>query len=219
MKYLNVKAILFIITSVSLVLLLIINYIQGVETIDFFTMAKQVPVIVTINSVIIAIFIKWLWRIPWLPSFLVPFPDLNGTWQGQLKSDWIAPDGKKVKPIPIFLTVKQSFFTISCVIRTGESTSYSFNEGFLIDNEKQIKQLCYSYKNEPEINVQSRSNTHSGTALLDIKGNKKKMHLEGKYWTDRKTTGLISVEFESPIIIDKLPDDTPKHPVKGKFLK
>src|SRR5713226_3474836 len=87
---------------------------------------KLLPEVVTIYTILYLIFVKWGWRLPLLQGWLVPFPDLEGTWQGTLQTTWQNPETSSTPlPIPIIFVVKQSFETISCVLYTKESSSYS----------------------------------------------------------------------------------------------
>ena len=95
------------------------------------------------NSLPVVVFIAtcfvlygWRWRIfhPWL----VPFPNLNGTWQGTIQTTWKNPEtGQVPGPIPTILTIKQSFGRISCVMRTTEMVSRSFLADFWLDQDEQ----------------------------------------------------------------------------------
>jgi hypothetical protein len=77
---------------------------------------KLLPEVVTIYTIMYLIFTKWGWRLPFLQGWLVPFPNLEGTWQGTLQTTWQNPEtGTTPPPIPIVLVIKQSFETISCV--------------------------------------------------------------------------------------------------------
>ena len=59
-------------------------------------------------------------------GWLVSFPDLRGTWQGELETTWKDPrTGKIPGPIAVILVIKQSFGAIKCAMYTRESESYS----------------------------------------------------------------------------------------------
>ena len=71
---------------------------------------KLLPEVVTLYAAIYLLFVKWLWRLPFLRGWLVPLPDLQGTWEGTLHTEEISD------PIPAILVIKQTFDTISCVM-------------------------------------------------------------------------------------------------------
>ncbi len=114
-----------------------------------------------------------------------------------MKSTWIEPaTGKTLTPIPFTLVIKQSFLSISCTIYTKEASSASYSAKILIEKVAKVKQLVYHYTNRPQAAVRDRSEIHDGTALLDIIGDKP-LKMRGEYWTSRKTTGDIEIEFAS----------------------
>jgi len=82
---------------------------------------------ISILLVTVGIFVKWAWRWRIFNGRLVPFPDLNGTWHGTIQTTWKNPETEEVPgPIPVILSIKQSFIRISCVMRTAEMTSRSY---------------------------------------------------------------------------------------------
>jgi len=85
---------------------------------------KKLPDVVTIYVLLVLIFTNWAWRLPIFKGWLVPFPDLQGTWKGTLQSTWIDPaTSQKIQPKDVMLVIKQTFSNISCVMYTDESNS------------------------------------------------------------------------------------------------
>lgn len=168
---------------------------------------KLLPEVVTIYTILYLIFITWVWRLPFLQGWLVTFPDLQGTWQGTLQTTWQYPDTEKKPPaIPIILVIKQSFNSISCVMHTQESISYSNATLLSEEEESGIKKLSYVYTNTPVLDARGRSPIHDGAAILRIISTLERS-LQGEYWTNRKTTGTISLKFRSGKRLEKFPDD------------
>ena len=171
-----------------------------------FEAIKKLPDVVMIYSIILFIFIKRGWRIPQLQGWLVPFPDLEGTWEGTLWTTWIDPKTKKIPaPIPLILVIRQGFDSINCVMHTRESDSYSTIANFSKDDGSGIKRLAYVYTNRPDASIRDRSEVHDGAAVLIISSRPKKK-LEGEYWTNRKTTGKISLTFKTKESFERFPD-------------
>jgi len=158
---------------------------------------KKLPDVVTIYVLLTLLFTKWAWRLPIFSGWLVPLPDLQGTWKGTLQSTWIDPKtNQKIPPKDITLVIRQTFSNISCIMYTDESDSFSNTAQINEDDESGIFRLSYNYTNRPKANIRDRSAIHDGAAILKvIMGTEKK--LEGEYWTSRKTTGDISVKFVS----------------------
>jgi len=158
---------------------------------------KKLPDVVTIYVLLVLIFTNWAWRLPIFKGWLVPFPDLQGTWKGTLQSTWIDPaTSQKIQPKDVMLVIKQTFSNISCVMYTDESNSFSNTAQINQDDDSGIFRLSYNYTNRSKANVRDRSAIHDGAAILKVITEPEKS-LEGEYRTSRKTTGDISVKFIS----------------------
>jgi hypothetical protein len=213
MRNIKTSNFLFLLVGTSAISWFLLSLFTGTNLSDALAFFKLVPNVVTIDSIAIVIFTKWLWRCKIFKKWLVPFPYLGGTWVGSIHSDWLNPEtGKSVPPIPVMLTIKQSFFNISCLMQTGEMKSHSFIEGFLIDEDRQVKQLSYSYTSKPRIIFNNRSLAHDGTIVFDIIEHPVRK-LKGRYWTERNTKGEIEFIYKSRVIQDDLLPELGNHPV------
>lgn len=214
MKYLNKKIFVWLIIGISVLFYLAYLLLFPVKDKTLFNFLKPITTVVTLDTIVIFLFTKWVWKWKLLYSWLVPFQNLNGTWKGEIKTNWIdEKTGKKPAPIPVILTIKQSFTNISCVMRTGEMNSYSFIAGFVIDKENQILRLVYSYDSIPKQTVKDRSPQHFGTMYFDIINIGGKKELNGDYWTGRETTGRVELEFWKKTYLEKYPVELGEHPV------
>ena len=212
MKNLNLKPFLFILLVFSGLVWFGIATASGLNMKNFFDFMRPIPKVVTADLLLVGIFMKWLWRWKRLQGWLIPFPDLNGTWQGHIQTNWKDAEGKMPGPISTMLTIKQSFGRMSCVMRTGEMESHSYLEGFCIDKDAQIRRLCYSYTSKPKAAIRDRSTPHDGTILFNIIGNPI-CKLEGEYWTQRQTTGSVALTFHTAELLDEPPADLLAHPM------
>src|SRR5258706_667301 len=129
---------------------------------------SKLPEVITIYLVLSWVFTKWLWRLPLFHSWLIPFPYLQGTWQGTLQTTWKNAAGETPGPIPLILVIKQTFDSISCVMFTQESTSYSNAAILSEDDSSGIKRISYNYTNTPDIIIRGRSAIHHDAAILQI---------------------------------------------------
>lgn len=156
---------------------------------------KKIPNAISYYLIVYFIFSKWAWRFKVFQGWLVPFPDLEGTWKGTLLSTWInLKTGKTPKAIPFSLVIKQTFNTISCAMFTEESISYS-NAALISENEESgCKKLSFNYTNKPDATIRDRSEIHDGAAILSIIS-KPDFLLEGDYFTSRKSTGTIRLKY------------------------
>jgi hypothetical protein len=162
---------------------------QNLESIDFHKALTHVSTTISINIVIWMIFIGWAWKLKIFYTWLVPFPNLSGDWEETIKSNW---KEKQLEPILVEVVITQNFFNIQVKIKTKESRSYSIGASFDIDNERGFQQLFYTYLNTPKAGVRERSEIHYGSTILNFDGFKV-IKMDGEYWTDRETTGEITL--------------------------
>jgi hypothetical protein len=173
---------------------------------------KTIPLVL----LVVGLFVSHAWRWKIFRGWLVPFPDLNGTWQGSIQTTWKNPEtGEIPGAIPVILTIKQSFIRISCVMRTAEMTSRSYLADFWLDGDQQVRMLGYSYHSKTLPTVTDRSQPHDGTIVFELIGDPV-AKLKGTYWTERKTTGEVVLTFRDSTRLDEFPSDLGKHPVSGK---
>jgi len=210
---LNVKAFIYIFLIISASVWFLIVLLTGLDINKWWEFLRPLPTVATIVVFLFALFSRWGWRLKVFQVWLVPFPNIAGTWEGSIHTTWLdSENGEKTISIPAILTIKQSFLNISCVMRTAEMTSYSYAEGLRIQSDSQIKKLAYSYTSNPNLNLAHRSTPHDGTVVLDIIGNPVSK-LTGHYWTTRKTTGEIHFTFRDRKLLDEIPLDYPPHPL------
>jgi hypothetical protein len=213
MRNLNPKKFAYLIVILSGLIWFILAWFYNLDISKVDNFFGLTPKVISIDLILLSLFTKWGWKFNIFKGWLVPYPDLNGSWTGYIYSNWQNPQtGDKPPPIPTMLTIKQSFFYISCVMHTAEMKSFSYIEGFVIDSERQLKQLTYVYTSKPNLSVLNRSKPHDGTTVFDII-EKPDLKLTGRYWTERETTGEIKLEFKSKSIWEELPEDLGKHPV------
>ncbi|EAQ5910746.1 hypothetical protein FEF66_22515 [Salmonella enterica] len=213
MRNVTFKNSLYLLIGFSAIAWFSLAYVNGLDLSKLKDFLGLVPKVVSIDLLVVAVFAKWGWKLKIFRGWLVPFPDLNGSWVGSIYSDWKNPNtGEKVPPIPVMLTVKQSFFHISCMMCTSEMESFSYSEGFLIDPERQIKNIAYSYASKPRLSLRERSIPHDGTVVFKIIENPK-LKLVGRYWTERLTKGEIVLQYHSKELLEEFPKNFGEHPV------
>lgn len=215
-KNLNIKVFIYILLIISAFFWYGLSRMSGQDISKLWDFLKLLPKVVTADLLIFFIFARWGWKLKFFQGWLVLFPDLNGTWQGTIQTSWKNPNTNlSPGPIPVILTIKQSFTHISCVMRTAEMSSYSFAEDFRLDGQNQIKQIIYSYNSNPKLTVGDRSVPHFGTIILDIISTPRRK-LIGQYWTARKSTGDVELIYREKRLLDDLPKDLGAHPMAKK---
>lgn len=186
----NIRIFAFAILGLAFIVYAIIfSLTQNFDSIDFHIAITHVSTTISINIIIWMLFIAWAWKWKIFYPWLVPFPNLSGDWVGTIKSNW---KEKESEPIPIEVSITQNFFNIQVRIMTKESRSYSIGASFDIDNERGFQQLFYTYLNTPKAGVRERSEIHYGSTILNFDGFKV-TKMDGEYWTDRETTGEITL--------------------------
>lgn len=172
-------------------------------TINSWAAIKLIPQAISVYAIIGFIFAKWLWRWKFLQGWIIKIPNLQGTWHGELKSDWVNPEtGKGIDPIPMVLVIRQTFSSIKCTLMTKESSSYSTTADINIAPNSEDLYLTYNYTNRPKATIRDRSAIHDGASILKIISKPNKC-LNGEYWTSRKTRGEMTFTFDSNNLIEK----------------
>jgi hypothetical protein len=144
-----------------------------------------------------------LWK--WFPILgRKLFPDLTGTWAGELVSTWTnLGTGQGIAPIPVTIWIRQGLFSTSIKLRTGESTSYSTRCLIEAYPEAGRFRFWYSYENNPTAQRRDQSARHEGVAWLELDIDTDAEHLIGGYYTDRKTSGDIAVRRVQTTLADE----------------
>jgi hypothetical protein len=158
---------------------------------------KLISLVVMVISTGMVTIASALWRWVWKRFPIVArkfFPDLTGTWAGELVSTWTSPaTGEGIAPIPVTIWIRQGLFSTSIKLRSGESTSYSTRCLLEADHAAGRFRFWYSYDNDPRAQHRHRSARHEGVAWLELDIDTDPERLVGCYYTDRKTSGDIDV--------------------------
>lgn len=149
--------------------------------------------VLTFLGGVVALFEHWLWRLSLLQGWFVKRPDLRGTWQVELRSEWVTPEtGGRPEPIICYMAVRQTLSTLSMRLFTPESASWLIAHKITLSNDG-VYQVAGVYMNKPQLHLRGkRSEIHYGAILLDIQGYPTIL-LEGHYWTDRNTKGTMTL--------------------------
>ncbi|MRG57830.1 hypothetical protein GF108_19900 [Phyllobacterium sp. SYP-B3895] len=150
-----------------------------------------------VSAAILAGLVQLIWSLAWhwLPSLQRhTFPNLNGTWTGQVVSTYSDPaTGIQVPPIQVAIAIRQGFFSTSVTFKSGETKSQT-TQCFLKPFYQIGKfRIWYIYDTDPQAQFRSRSMPHEGVCYLDLYFDEDRNKLRGTYHTERKTTGEIVV--------------------------
>lgn len=164
----------------------------------FSTIADVVPLLMLVAWA----FERWGWRA--VPR-LVGVPVLRGTWQGTIES--LRPDpttGLPADPKVAYLAIEQTLTTISVRLMTEESESDQI-AGTVYRRASGALAISYTYLNTPSIDRRDASPIHHGGGLLTIHDGAG-VRLEGEYWTERATKGMLSFATRSPRVTRSFTD-------------
>jgi hypothetical protein len=157
--------------------------------------------IVAVATILFLVFDRFLWQ--WPPiNKLVRRPVLKGTWRGTVQSDYVTdPEtGATKEPTEAYLVVRQTYSSLSVRFMTNESPSQSMVG--VLDRERDGRyKVYYVYQNTPPLPVRDGSPIHHGGVILDVQGSPPSK-LEGSYWTDRKTQGVLRFDGRSKKLYD-----------------
>lgn len=183
----RIKLTVYIVSAAWSVALLVAGiHLPGTET----KVLGYLPIVIV---GIFAVFDQWVWRWTALRR-LVRVPNLNGTWRGELTSMWPNDKGVEVthEPKPIFLSIKQSYLTVSITLMSDESSSESFAAVLQPEGADRFA-IHYHYRNRPGLAVRDRSRPHDGAAKIAVSGLSPTSQT-GEYWTDRRSRGTWTAQ-------------------------
>lgn len=144
---------------------------------------------VTVGVVALALWNHWVWRLPVAQRFKAVPCNLNGTWKGNLETQWKDPTTGKPPPAkPAYLVIRQTASAMSVTMLTDEMRSKSSLA--TISTFDGTTSLDYIYLSRPDSRVEYRSRMHPGATSLDVVG-RPATRLRGRYWTDRDTRGEL----------------------------
>ena len=146
------------------------------------------PSVLFFYGVLFILFDKWAWGIFRKIGF-VKTPNLNGEWNGDLKTSFDEHSLEVKASLKIF----QSWTKIKIILTTEQSSSYSETASFVIE-APEGKHLSYQYINEPKSSVTKTMSIHRGTARLLF--NEKENTLVGEYYSGRDRQNFGSLNFK-----------------------
>jgi hypothetical protein len=157
---------------------------------------KPCGAVVTVLTLVLLAFDKWLWSLRLLHPWFVDRPYLKGTWKGVLESNYVAPaTQQKVPPIEAYLVVRQTFSAIHLRLITLESASESMANN-IPKGEDGVYTVASVYRNTPQLAARDRSAIHHGALVVRVEGDPV-TSLTGEYWTDRLTRGELRFQEKS----------------------
>ena len=138
---------------------------------------------VTITTFISIVYANLLWKY----NPLEKIPRLFKNYEGLFNSNY---DNESRKT---HILIKQNLFQTQVFYKTEQTESNSITSEILCENGHYY--LYYTYRSEPKASVRGMNDIHYGSVKLRIVDSKL---LEGNYWTDRETTGQMTLNVILP---------------------
>lgn len=140
-------------------------------------------------------FDRWAWKL--LPCSISKRPNIHGTWKAELHYQW--PDGAPTQTKPCYLTIRQTYSTVTVDMHLDISASHSTSAAVVRSNGRYS--LWWTYWNSANTLQRDDNPPHRASAAAGI-SLKPEMRLEGDYWTERKTRGRIVTLAHSKHLYD-----------------
>ncbi len=166
----------------------------------------------TVVSVLVGVgllFEYYLWHLKVFHGWLVKRPDLRGTWRVELASTWIDPrTGVEVAPIQAFMAITQTLSRLQMQLMTAESESWLVADQISPSRKNDGYSIFAVYTNEPNTRIRGvRSEIHYGALALDTHGPAAKPdRINGQYWTDRGTKGMMEFSHRMDAVHSRFED-------------
>ena len=133
-----------------------------------------------------------LWRVPFLPRWVVDRPILTGTWKAELSVVWRQKDGQeKTNTLQGHMVVYQTFSTISMKLLTDTSSSRLVASEMTAEKDRSYTfGAVYQATPSPEVRSSHGRTIHFGGMLLECQG-RSPDRLRGHFWTDEFSRGTL----------------------------
>ena len=153
---------------------------------------RHLSTVTGVLLLLLSAFDIWLWHLPILQGWFVKRPDIRGTWETTIRSNWIDPStGKGIGPIKAYMAVRQTYSSLSMRLMTNESDSELIGSEIVSFPDGTFN-IAGVYRGEPKQLIRDRSPMYYGAMLLQVIGSPP-TSLKGHYWTDRNTLGEIEL--------------------------
>jgi len=194
----ELKHIVFISITIAAIITLLYLFILNLD-LTLSNIGRAVSSGITLTTLFWTFYFSeaWKWKVF---NWIFYRPNINGTWAGFLTSDYTDTDGNRIPPIEFFIVVRQSFIRIHFTTFTKNFVGVSYAETFSLNKDKGLKNIAYLYRKD---STQSNDEIlREGATELRLIVNKEDKKLEGKFWSNTKTQGILSVTFISKEYVD-----------------
>jgi len=132
------------------------------------------------------VYFSWAWKWPWMQSYFIKKPVVEGTWVGYLISTY--DKRTRLEPIAIVLSIHQNFFETRITSFTQNFVGISTGERMIFDATNNQVELLYQYSQKIAMPV-NEVDGRRGSAQMRYFSD----YLAGNFWTAGKTVGFMRV--------------------------
>jgi len=194
---------LMITSSIFISILLGIFYLWlNEDVLSFKTGFKSISFGLTAVTLFWGFYFNYGWKWPIIKKMFYR-PNINGTWVGELESDWKDKNGNQIPNKKIFVVIRQNFLRVNFSTFTDNFIGKSYSETFALNKTRGIKNVAYLYRKETSVKGDNLNN-EGATELRLIESRPNR--LEGKYWSNIKTNGTLKFTFLSKKTVDSYED-------------
>jgi hypothetical protein len=140
----------------------------------------------------IVLFDVWLWRVRWLPRWVVDRPVLGGTWKAELEVTWKDKEGQPhKKTLDGHMVVYQTYSTVSMRLLTDSSHSRLLASELTAEKDHSYTfGAVYQATPSTEARDTQDRKIHFGGMWLVCHGRNPDV-MEGHFWTDEFSRGTL----------------------------
>lgn len=161
---------------------------------EFIQLFFSIPSVPSIYAMLFYVFDRWAWRLPMFKHLgVIDVDDLNGHWEGVIRTSWRNSQGEDPGDIPAELTIKQTATSIKIHGKFNQSRSVSIHEHFGRSEMLDQMALHYFYRNDPNYNAAPTMAMHEGSTILTY--DKTRKVLSGYYYSGRDRNNFGTMTF------------------------
>lgn len=162
-------------------------------------------------SILLIVWDKWSLSFPQIHQ-MTKRPKVHGLWAVTITPDEksVIPEGGNRGPIPGFIVINQSYWTLHIRQFTAESKSESRNFFWEHRSGAEVEQLTFYFQNDPQRAHLARSPQSLGACTL-LTTRLVPTEIRGGYFTDRCTAGEMDLRFVDRTTGYASFDDVKKH--------
>lgn len=195
----------------ALILLFSNKFTGGALKWENFGAAFEIATPVTMVFIALVFIIgKWGWLLIWKSPGVGPImhkfvcPNLNGTWNGMIQSNYLGPDESAVsKAVTFTITADLFGFKVNLKSDDNYQSSKVVQSEIYRDPRTGTFYLSYLFESEVPIPEETDDRLFEGAAKLEIVTENGSTQLKGTYWTNRawqrrkNTAGIITATKSS----------------------